>query len=165
MKITPEEKRLLVKELAERMKDIIYMNAEQYAEELVDDILKKEPKPNDCLEVRYIFRFVYNDLRQIIGRIRRTAKEIRYLDTSAFEDLHQDEMSLFSLLAFLDWKQILRLAISLRPTSWSEKPVTEWRNAGDTIFSALTYVLEKCGIDPYMTKVKVVRKSEVEGDV
>ncbi|RLG93767.1 hypothetical protein DRO29_07290 [Candidatus Bathyarchaeota archaeon] len=64
-------------------------------------------------------------------------------------------MSLFSLLAFLDWRQILKLAIKIRPTSWSESPVIEWRNAGDTIFSALINVLEQHGVDPYLTIVKI----------
>jgi len=58
-------------------------------------------------------------------------------------------MSLVSLLARLDWRLILMDAVKSRPTSWSERPVTEWRNAGDCIFCALMDALRNFGVDPY----------------
>jgi len=43
----------------------------------------------------------------------------------------------------LDWIQILAEAIRMRPTSWNENPVREWRNASDEICSAVIRALEK----------------------
>ena len=43
----------------------------------------------------------------------------------------------------LDWIQILAEAIRMRPTSWNEKPVREWRNASDEICTAVIRALEK----------------------
>lgn len=48
----------------------------------------------------------------------------------------------------LDWIKILNDAITSRKTSWSQDPVIEWRNAGDTICFAVCKALEEKGIIP-----------------
>ena len=53
--------------------------------------------------------------------------------------------SLTQILAELDWKEILREAIQLRSSSWADRPVVEYRNAGDTIYCALMMELRKRG--------------------
>ena len=63
-------------------------------------------------------------------------------------------MHLVALLARLDWREVLRYAIESRPTSWSEKPVVEWRNAGDTIFCGVMNALREFGVDPYEAVVE-----------
>ncbi|RLE67050.1 MAG: hypothetical protein DRJ38_00320 [Thermoprotei archaeon] len=62
-------------------------------------------------------------------------------------------MRLIELLARLDWRMILRDAIERRPSSWSERPVIEWRNAGDCIYCAVVEALRDAGIDPYKARV------------
>ena len=71
LKLTPEEKEAIITELAERMKDIIYMNAREKAEEALNDILKADLHPNDTIEIDYKFQFIFNDILQILGRTRR----------------------------------------------------------------------------------------------
>lgn len=71
LKLTPEEKEAIITELAERMKDIIYMNAREKAEEALNDILKTDLHPNDTIEIDYKFQFIFNDILQILGRTRR----------------------------------------------------------------------------------------------
>lgn len=51
----------------------------------------------------------------------------------------------------LNWINILNEAIKSRPTSWSETPVREWRNAGDTICSSLIRALEEKKLIPSFT--------------
>jgi len=75
LKLTPEERNAIITELAERMKDIIYMNAREKAEEALDDILKADPHPNDTVEINYKFQFIFNDILQMLGRIRRQKSE------------------------------------------------------------------------------------------
>ena len=78
LKLTPEEKNAIITELAERMKDIVYMNAREKAEEALNDILEDIPSPNDIIEIDYNIRFVFNDILQILGRIRRKKQEEEY---------------------------------------------------------------------------------------
>lgn len=56
-----------------------------------------------------------------------------------------EQKSLTQILAKLDWKMILKCAVELRPSSWSDRPVIEWKNAGDTMYSALMIELRKRG--------------------
>jgi hypothetical protein len=55
------------------------------------------------------------------------------------------DMELRARLYQLDWIKILADAIEMRPTSWNDKPVREWRNASDEICSAVIRALEKEG--------------------
>jgi hypothetical protein len=56
--------------------------------------------------------------------------------------------TLTQILSELDWRIILKNAVENRPTSWANKPVVEWRNAGDTIYCALMQELRKRGYVP-----------------
>jgi len=65
------------------------------------------------------------------------------------ERLEEEETeTLTEFLAKINWIEVLKKAIELRPTSWAERPVVEWRNASDTIFSALMIILREEGYDP-----------------
>ena len=71
--VTDEEFEILVQEIAERLKDLIYMNAESQVREcltkLRDRILTEDPHSEIIINVEFTLPF--NDLRQIIGRMRR----------------------------------------------------------------------------------------------
>ncbi|RLG36789.1 MAG: hypothetical protein DRN91_07105 [Candidatus Alkanophagales archaeon] len=71
LKLTAEERNVIITELAERMKDIVYMNAREKAEEALNDIVKEDLHPNDVIDISYNFRFIFNDVLQILGRVRR----------------------------------------------------------------------------------------------
>ena len=51
-------------------------------------------------------------------------------------------------LARLDWILILHNAIESRPTSWGERPVVEWRNASDEVWSALMRAMREARLIP-----------------
>ena len=51
-----------------------------------------------------------------------------------------------SELACLDWIKILDDAIENRPTSWSEFPVSEWKNASDETFMSVLKEMKKKGL-------------------
>jgi len=74
-RLTHEEKEAVISELAERMKDLVYMNARRQAEKVLNKILTTSPKPDQVFEVEYKFRFVFNDIIQILGRFRRSREE------------------------------------------------------------------------------------------
>jgi hypothetical protein len=59
------------------------------------------------------------------------------------------QKTLTQILGELDWMKILKNAINSRPSSWSDKPVLEWRNAGDTVFCALVNELRERGYGSY----------------
>jgi len=71
LKLTPEEKNAVIKELAERMKDTIYMRAEDKAKEVIENLLKVSFEPEDPIIINYQIEMVGTDILQILGRIRR----------------------------------------------------------------------------------------------
>lgn len=77
LQLTDEERKAIVAELAERMRDLVYMNAEKKAEEALDRILKQAPTPDTVISVTYEVRFVFGDVLQILGRLRRREEERR----------------------------------------------------------------------------------------
>jgi len=78
LKLTPEEKNAIITELAERMKDIVYMNAREQAEKVLNEILRGNPSPDDVIDIEYKIQLVFNDILQILGRIRRKKQEEEY---------------------------------------------------------------------------------------
>jgi len=58
----------------------------------------------------------------------------------------REKRLLSSELYKLDWIKILDDAIEARPESWSDDPVNEWRNAGDTLHYALRKALKEKNI-------------------
>ena len=69
VKLTEEERRAVIKELAERFKDIVYMNAEERARKVVDTIDGSDIDPN--AEIIIEFTLSFNEVLQILGRLRR----------------------------------------------------------------------------------------------
>jgi len=47
------------------------------------------------------------------------------------------------ILYRLDWKKIMYDAYRMRPSSWREDPILEWRNASDCVCFAVMDALEK----------------------
>ncbi|RLF03884.1 MAG: hypothetical protein DRJ60_07910 [Thermoprotei archaeon] len=72
LKVTEEEKEILINEIAERMKDVIYMDAKEEARKVLEYILEKDfQSSSDSITINFEFKFVYSDLVQILGRYRR----------------------------------------------------------------------------------------------
>ena len=73
--VNDQERSFLICELAERIRDLAYMNAHKRAEEVIDKLLKefegKDVDPNTEVEVNVHYQFLVNDLIQILGRYRR----------------------------------------------------------------------------------------------
>ena len=69
--LSEQEFNAVVKEMTERIKDIVYMNLEQRVREILQEILKKNPHTDDIISFTWEIRFVFNDVVQIVGRIRR----------------------------------------------------------------------------------------------
>lgn len=83
-KITNEEYNKIVKEWANRLKDLVYLNAEEnirermskeYLENLLD---AKVSKWDDNLEIVFTVGIVINDLKQMLGRLRREKEEKKH---------------------------------------------------------------------------------------
>jgi len=71
--MTEEERILVIKEIAERMKDVVYMNAEVKAVETLEKLPKDliSYSSEDKISMTYTINFCVGDLQQIIGRERR----------------------------------------------------------------------------------------------
>lgn len=74
MKISNEEYELVVKELSERIKDVVFVNAEKnvrkiLTKERLEQLLDLDGGSE--VELNYVITFVVNDILQIIGRKRR----------------------------------------------------------------------------------------------
>lgn len=69
--LTDEEYEIVVKEMAERVKDTGYMTAEPRLRELLEDMSFE--RAFDEITVSWSVKFVAMDLLQVLGRIRRTS--------------------------------------------------------------------------------------------
>ena len=75
MKFTDHEKECAIEEMAERMKDVVFMNARDQAEKAFDQIPAHHwDRTENTVTVEYKFSFVINDMIQIIGHKRRKRK-------------------------------------------------------------------------------------------
>jgi len=76
----------------------------------------------------------------------------------------EPEVSLAALLAELDWIKILDYAVnkSVFHSAWHKNPIVEWRNAGDSIYTATLQALRDVGIDAYKTKVHVEKEKNLK---
>jgi hypothetical protein len=78
------ERSFLICELAERIRDLAYMNARKRAEEVIDNLLKawkdKDVDPNTQIEVNLHYQFLVNDLIQILGRYRRMKGGLKHAE-------------------------------------------------------------------------------------
>ena len=77
LQLTEEEKEALIEELAERMKDIVYMNAWQRAEEAINAILNMDVDPSESVWIDYKFQLSINEIIEFVGRLRRRKKTKR----------------------------------------------------------------------------------------
>jgi hypothetical protein len=69
------EREIIIAELAERMKDVVFMNAEAQSVRVFDDLPANTWRcPDNRLVIRYDFTFVVNDMIQILGHHRRGRK-------------------------------------------------------------------------------------------
>jgi hypothetical protein len=75
IELTEQEFREVVKEITERIKDMIYMNLERRVEETLRALLKGHPKSDDPIEIKWKMSFVFGDIEQIVGRLRRERSE------------------------------------------------------------------------------------------
>jgi len=73
LRFTSKEKELLVKELTERLKDVVYMTAEEHVRGLISYLDKEdvEWRGNDRVTIEFNVEMSIYDLLQIIGRKRR----------------------------------------------------------------------------------------------
>lgn len=71
--MTEEEKIIVKKEIAERMKDVVYMNADMKANKMLDNLPKDIMSyfSDDQIKITYTINLCVGDLQQIIGRERR----------------------------------------------------------------------------------------------
>jgi hypothetical protein len=69
LELTEEEFKEVVKEISNRLKDVIYMDLENKVEQNLRDVLK-EPYP-DLIEITWNLRMSFDDIKQIVGRLRR----------------------------------------------------------------------------------------------
>jgi len=78
MKITEEEYNQIIKELAKRLRDLVYINAERkIREETPKSFFEDFDFKDDTLEINYNYQIVIGDLFQILGGIRRNKKRIK----------------------------------------------------------------------------------------
>ena len=77
LKLTPEEKEAIITEITERLKDVVYMRARERAEEILGLLLKYNEesenslKPTTPIEIDFKVQFLWGDILQIVGRLRR----------------------------------------------------------------------------------------------
>jgi len=65
------ERKALVEELSNRLKDLVYMFAYTVAEEKIGELSKISLKARDSIAFCFTVELVGADLMQIIGRLRR----------------------------------------------------------------------------------------------
>jgi hypothetical protein len=79
IRLTEEEKELIIRELSERIKDLVFMSAyyhtKQALRKIFDQIQDRDVDPNQLFTVNFHYSFVLNDLLQIVGRHRRSRPE------------------------------------------------------------------------------------------
>lgn len=71
-KLTEDEKNALAQEISERLKDIVTIKTEQHAYEFVEKLTKVSVySGDDTINFNYRTIMNYNDILQILGRVRR----------------------------------------------------------------------------------------------
>jgi len=75
MKFTLEEREEMIREMAERMKDLVYMIAEDKVRESIDKIPDEAWEDGlNSITIMFPVEFVVFDLLQIVGGMRRGRK-------------------------------------------------------------------------------------------
>jgi len=74
--LTEQEFKEVVKEIVERVKDIVYMNLENKTKQSLQDILKGKINPDESIRITWEVEFIFNDIVQIVGRLRRKKGDV-----------------------------------------------------------------------------------------
>jgi hypothetical protein len=73
--LTLAEKKFLICELAERIKDLAFISAEERVEQALNALLEKvkdkELDLNQPIEITFHYQFLLNDLLQVLARFKR----------------------------------------------------------------------------------------------
>lgn len=79
LRLSEDEKRYVIAEIAERIRDLIFMNAYNKTEEAINKLLEnvkdEDVKPEYEFCISFNYSFIVNDLVQIVGRYRRGREE------------------------------------------------------------------------------------------
>lgn len=75
--VTEKETELIIDEMTKRMKDIVYVHAETKLRDLMKEFFEimQHGRAVDTYKTTYEVTFVFGDIEQIIGRIRREKNE------------------------------------------------------------------------------------------
>lgn len=85
VKLTKKEKQTIVREMAERCKDIVYMNATRNVREVLNQLKFTDFRNNDKIEFTYYIGILVGDLIQILGREKRDPKKVTIEDLIAMD--------------------------------------------------------------------------------
>jgi hypothetical protein len=79
VKPTKKEMKVLKRIIAERMKNLVYMKAEYYADSVLNSVLKYSSFEKGEDEIKFVYKmnFLVNDFIEILGGIRRNGKKGR----------------------------------------------------------------------------------------
>ena len=96
--------------------------------------------------------------------IKWAEEEIKRLEQDVKGERAKTEERIYHKIWRLDWIKILDRAIKMRPTSWRENPVSEYRNASDEILSALMHFAKEANLFPefYKSERKSMEKLKAE---
>ncbi len=61
--------------LAERLKDLIFMNVKEKVGEVIEELKSTGLSEIDTINIKYTFELIGGDILQIVGRVRRKAIE------------------------------------------------------------------------------------------
>jgi hypothetical protein len=75
-KITAEERQIIIDELAEKFKNSIYILAQDRTTDIFDQMHNKKYREDDEITVNMGFIFVFGDVIEILGGIRRKDAKI-----------------------------------------------------------------------------------------
>ena len=81
MQISDEEYEAIIHELAERVRDVVFMNAERNLRNALpkDRVEQLLDMPGyQPIDIEHHIEFTVDDLRQILGRCRRSSHEVNH---------------------------------------------------------------------------------------
>lgn len=85
VELTKKEKQTIVREMTERCKDIVYMNATRNVRKALNQLKYTDFENNDKIEFTYYIGIVIGDLIQILGRKKRDPRKVTIEDLIAMD--------------------------------------------------------------------------------
>lgn len=73
---------IVIKEMAERLKDVVYVRSEDKIREAFEDIANENVEAGDSITIDYSITFIVTDVLQIIGREKRREDDVLRKDHS-----------------------------------------------------------------------------------